>query len=211
MDRKVLEKINYGLFLVGTSFNGKQVGCIVNSFAQVTSNLPQKFTVTLNRDNETCKALLETRTFAVTMLGKDCAKDLVNLFGYKSSRVVDKFASYETAVDELGNPYIADGMVGRVTCKVVDTMDVGRYVLFLCEGVSGEVLGDGRMMTVDEFLGKDQAAVPPTATVYRTLEEVSGWVCPLCGYVYNGEKMPEGYLCPLCRCPGEKFTRKQTT
>ena len=38
--------------------------------------------------------------------------------------------------------------------------------------VDGEILGDGRMLTVDDFLGKGAAAVPPTATVYRTLEEV---------------------------------------
>ena len=82
MDRKVLEKMNYGVFVVGTQYQGKRVGCVVNSFAQVTSNLPQKFTITLNRDNETCKALLESRSFAVTLAGKDCPKELINLFGY---------------------------------------------------------------------------------------------------------------------------------
>jgi rubredoxin len=100
-------------------------------------------------------------------------------------------------------------MVARVTCKVVDTMDVGRYVLFLCDGVDGEILGEGRMLTVDEFLGKGAAAVPPTATVYRTLEEVGSWVCPWCGFVYHGEKLPDGYVCPLCGCPGDKFIRKE--
>ncbi len=209
MDRKVLEKINYGVFVLGTSLNGKNIGCVVNSFSQVTNNMPQKFTVTLNRDNETCKALLETRSFAVTMVGKDCPKELVNLFGYKSSRVADKYADYDTQTDSLGNPYITEGMVAQVSCKVVDTMDVGRYVLFLCEGVEGKILGQGRMMTVDEFLGKNETATPPTATVYRTLEEVGGWVCPWCGYIYTGETLPDNYNCPLCRCPGNLFTRKQ--
>ena len=209
MDRKVLEKINYGLFLVGTVLDGRRVGCIVNSFAQVTSSMPQKFTLTLNRDNETCKALLHSGSFAVTMVGRDCPKELVNLFGYKSSRVTDKFAGRETSTDSLGNPYLREGMVARVTCRVADTLDLGRYVLFVCEGVDGELLGEGRMMTADEFLGKDQPALPPTATVYRTLEEVGGWVCPICGYVYTGDTLPTGYQCPLCRCPGEKFTRKQ--
>ena len=185
------------------------MGCVVNSFAQVTSNLPQKFTLTLNRDNETCKALLETGTFAVTLAGKDCPKELINLFGYKSSRVTDKYASYETFTDSQGNPFVKEGMVARVSCKVVDTMDVGRYVLFLCDGVDGEILGEGRMLTVDEFLGKGAAAVPPTATVYRTLEEVGSWVCPWCGFVYHGEKLPTGYVCPLCGCPGDKFIRKE--
>ena len=209
MDRKVLEKINYGVFVVGTAYNGKNIGCLVNSFAQVTSNLPQKFTVTLNRDNETCKALLETRSFAVTMAGKDCPQDMLKTFGYKSSRVTDKFAAYDTQVDAQGNPYIADGMVAQVSCKVIDTMEIGKFVLFLCEGVDGKILGEGRMMTVDEFLGKNEVATPPTATVYRALEEVPGWVCPWCGYIYTGETLPEGYTCPLCKCPGNLFTKKE--
>ena len=32
------------------------------------------------------------------------------------------------------------------------------------------------------------------------------WVCPVCGYVYEGETVPEGFVCPTCRCPGTKFT-----
>ena len=209
MNRAVFEKLNYGLYVLGVQQDGNDYGCLISSFAQVTSNLPQKFTITLNRDNETCKALLESRSFAVTLAGKDCPKELINLFGYKSSRVTDKFASYETFADSQGNPFVKEGMVARVSCKVVDTMDVGRYVLFLCDGVDGEILSDGRMLTVDEFLGKGAAAVPPTATVYRTLEEVGSWVCPWCGFVYHGEKLPDGYVCPLCGCPGDTFIRKE--
>lgn len=30
------------------------------------------------------------------------------------------------------------------------------------------------------------------------------WVCPVCGYVYEGEEPPKA--CPICKAPGEKFT-----
>ena len=30
------------------------------------------------------------------------------------------------------------------------------------------------------------------------------WVCPVCGYVHEGDTPPE--KCPLCKVPGEKFT-----
>ena len=63
-------------------------------------------------------------------------------------------------------------------------------------------------MTMDEFLRKGAFAPPPTATVYRTMREDAGWICPVCGYHYSGETIPEGYLCPLCRCPGGKFEKK---
>ena len=63
-------------------------------------------------------------------------------------------------------------------------------------------------MTMDEILRKGAFAPPPTATVYRTMREDAGWICPVCGYHYSGETIPEGYLCPLCRCPGGKFEKK---
>ena len=32
---------------------------------------------------------------------------------------------------------------------------------------------------------------------------VKKWICPVCGYVHEGETAPEA--CPLCKVPGEKF------
>ncbi|NLU24330.1 MAG: rubrerythrin [Clostridiales bacterium] len=209
MDRKVFEKLNYGMYLVGASAGGKDCGCIVTSFSQVTSSTPRKVSVTMNRDNETCRAALQAGSFTVTMLSKDCPKELVNLFGYKSSRAVNKFEGYDVKRDANGNPYITDDMVALVSCKTVQTVEVGQFLLFICEAVDGSVLDSGRMMTMDEFLGKTGEAAPATATVYRTMREDEGWVCPICGYVYEGDPLPEGYICPICRCPGSKFTKKQ--
>lgn len=30
------------------------------------------------------------------------------------------------------------------------------------------------------------------------------YVCPICGYIHEGDEAPE--ICPICKCPGEKFT-----
>ena len=35
------------------------------------------------------------------------------------------------------------------------------------------------------------------------------WVCPVCGYVYEGENPPE--KCPQCKVPGSKFKEKEET
>ena len=32
-----------------------------------------------------------------------------------------------------------------------------------------------------------------------------GWVCGLCGYVYEGETLPEGFACPVCHVGADKF------
>ena len=33
------------------------------------------------------------------------------------------------------------------------------------------------------------------------------WVCPVCGYVYEGENPPE--FCPQCKVPGSRFTEQK--
>lgn len=52
MNRKAFSRINYGLFIVGAELDGKPQGCIVNSLHQVTSSMPFKFSLTVNKSNE---------------------------------------------------------------------------------------------------------------------------------------------------------------
>ena len=34
---------------------------------------------------------------------------------------------------------------------------------------------------------------------------MKNYVCPVCGYVYEGDEMPEDFKCPQCKVPGSKF------
>lgn len=106
MNRKAFNRINYGLFIVAAAADGKRNGCIVNSLHQVTSSSPYKFSLTVNKSNETFKTIEAAGSFAATVLAKDTPKDLVDLFGYKSGRVVDKFEGFDVQTDEAGNPYV---------------------------------------------------------------------------------------------------------
>ena len=209
MDRNVFEKLNYGLYIAAVSDEGRSYGCLISSFSQITSGNPRKCAVILNRDNRTCDALLKKGSLAVSMVGQDADKELLNTFGYKSSRIVDKFAGLAVQQDAFGNPYLTEKMAAWVSLKVTETIPVKNYYLFICDAMDGQVLSNERLMTMDEFLQKGSFAPPPTATVYRTMAEDEGWVCPICGYHYTGEVLPEGYVCPLCRCPGEKFEKKK--
>ena len=209
MDRNVFEKLNYGLYIAAVSDEGRSYGCLISSFSQITSGNPRKCAVILNRDNRTCDALLKKGTLAVSMVGQDADKELLNTFGYKSSRIMDKFAGLAVQQDAFGNPYLTEKMAAWVSLKVTETIPVKNYYLFICDAMDGQVLSNERLMTMDEFLQKGSFAPPPTATVYRTMAEDEGWVCPICGYHYTGEVIPEGYICPLCRCPGEKFEKKK--
>ena len=205
MNRKAFEKMNYGLYLVSAANDGKRHGCIVSSFAQVTSAQPPKVTVTLNKEHETCKAIQAAGSFSVTMLAAACPKELVDQFGYKSGRVGDKFTGRDVKTDENGNPYITDHMAARVACKVVNQVEVGNYILFVAEATEAEVLSDSAILTLSDFTNKGKP-VPPTATVYRTVE-INGYRCTVCGYVHEAEFLPADFRCPICNAPAEKFEK----
>ena len=129
MNRKAFNRINYGLFIVAAAADGKRNGCIVNSLHQVTSSSPYKFSLTVNKSNETFKTIEAAGSFAATVLAKDTPKDLVDLFGYKSGRVVDKFEGFDVQTDEAGNPYVKDHALARISCKIVEKLDLGTYML----------------------------------------------------------------------------------
>jgi flavin reductase (DIM6/NTAB) family NADH-FMN oxidoreductase RutF/rubredoxin len=209
MNRAVFEKLNYGLYVLGVAQDGKDYGCLVNSFAQVTSGNPRKCTITVNKDNRTADAILASGTVAVTMVAEGADRDVLKTFGYKSGRVVDKFAGLQVSRDGNGNPYIPALGAAWVSLKVVEKVVVGNFYLFICDAVEGELVNDSRLLTLDEFLEKGKFAAPPTASVVRSMRSDEGWVCPICGYHYDKDEMPEGYICPLCRCPGEKFEKKK--
>ncbi|GAA6394864.1 Nitric oxide reductase NADH:FprA oxidoreductase [uncultured Flavonifractor sp.] len=206
MNRKAFSRINYGLFIVGAELDGKPQGCIVNSLHQVTSSMPFKFSLTVNKSNETFKAIEAKGSFAATVLAKDTPKDLVNLFGYKSGRVVNKFDGFDVERDGAGNPYVKDHALARFSCKVVEKLDLGTYMLYIAETTEAEVLGEGPALTVDDFKN-DGGSTPPTATVVRTLEGNEGWRCTICGYVAEKETLPDGYQCPICRANKDKFVK----
>ena len=205
MNRKAFNRINYGLFLVGSVLDGKYQGCVVNSLHQITSSNPAKFSLSLNKSNETYKAVEAAGSFAATVLERGTPKELVDLFGYKSGRVVNKYEGFQVETDGAGNPYVKDHALARISCKIVDKLDLGSYVLFVCEATEAEVLGEGAAMTLDDYRGEG-GATPAAATVVRIVEEVA-WRCTICGYIAERETLPDDYRCPICRAPKDKFEK----
>ena len=186
--------------------DGRFQGCVVNSLHQVTSTNPIKFSLTLSKSNETFKAVEAAGSFAATVLSKDTPKERIDLFGYKSGRVVDKFEGLPVETDGAGNPYVRDHALSRISCRIVEKLDLGNYMLYIAEVTEAEILGDGPALTVDDYKNGG-GATPVAATVYRTLEPNVGWRCTICGYVAERETLPDGYQCPICRANKDKFVK----
>jgi len=203
LNAKAYDVMDYGMYLVSSTANGKRHGCIVTSFAQVTSSHPPRFIVTLNKDHATTDAILSAGAFSVTLLAADCPEEIINTFGYKSGRVGDKFAGFEAKTDEAGCPYLTDHMVSRVSCRVVEKLEIGSYLLFVGEANEAEVLAGGAVLTLDAFSSRGKST-PPTATVVREMVG-NGFRCTVCGYIYESETLPPDYICPVCHAPASKF------
>ena len=206
MNNAAYKKLDYSLALVSTAEGGKNYGCIINSLHQVTSSRPPRFTLSLNNDSATCAALKKSGVAAVTLLAKNAEDKVVNEFGYKSGRVVDKFEGLPVETDGAGNPYLRDYALSRISCRIVEKLDLGNYMLYIAEVTEAEVLGDGPALTVDDYKNGG-GATPAAATVYRTLEPNVGWRCTICGYVAERETLPDGYQCPICRANRDKFVK----
>ena len=49
----------------------------------------------------------------------------------------------------------------------------------------------------------------PAPAVQETAAAPAKWVCSVCGYVYEGETLPEDYTCPLCGVGADKIVRQE--
>ena len=206
MNQKAYGKLDYSLCLLSAAADGRRQGCIVNSFHQVTSAFPPQFTVTVNRENETCKAVEAAGSFCITLLDGNAPGELIDRFGYRSGRAGDKFESYAAETDGNGNPYLTEHMVSRISCKVVDRLEIGKFILFVGQASEAEVLSGGDVLTLKAFSDRGRAT-PPAATVYRAMEG-GGFRCSVCGYIYESETLPADFRCPVCRAPAEKFVKQ---
>lgn len=189
MDKKVMRNISYGLYVLTACDGDKRNGCIINTLEQVTTT-PNKVTIAVNKENYTHDMVMETGIFNVSIISEAAGFDTFQHFGFQSGRNVDKFAafSYETAAN--GIPYVTDGTNGYVSCKVLQTVDLGTHTLFIADVTDGQVLSDEPATTYDYYHKNIKPAPEKKAT---------GWVCQICGYVHPHETLPEDFICPICK------------
>lgn len=196
MDKTALFKIGYGLYVL-TANDGKDNGCIINTFSQVAET-PCIVTLAVNKANHTHDMILATGKFNVSILTTDTPFSLFQHFGFQSGKDTNKFANWTSAKrSENGLLYLTEYVNAYVSGKVLNSTDLGTHTLFTAEVTEAEVLGDGSSITYDFY--HQNTKPKPKKTKKK------GWRCRICGYVYEGDELPEGYVCPLCKHGAEEF------
>ena len=140
MDKTAFRSLTYGMYLVSSLRDGKPVGCVANTFTQVTSS-PAQASIALNKDNFTTQGVRETGAFEVTVLDQSASMELIGAFGFHSSADTDKFSGFTTETSAQGIPYVAEQVCARFSVKVEQEIDLGSHVLFIGSVADAASLG----------------------------------------------------------------------
>ena len=197
MDNNVMFKISYGMYVLTAKDGEKSNGCIINTLEQVTTT-PNKVTIAVNKSNYTHYMILKTGRFNASILSEKADFDTFKHFGFQSGRDVDKFSNYPAEISENGIPYITKGTNGFISAEVISTVDLGTHTLFVANVTDGKVLSDDSSATYD-YYHKHIKEAPQ--------KKSKGWVCKICGYVYEGDELPDDFVCPLCKHGAADFEK----
>jgi flavin reductase (DIM6/NTAB) family NADH-FMN oxidoreductase RutF len=201
MDNNAIFKFSYGLYVLTAKENGRDNGCIINTAGLITDT-PKRIQIAVNKANFTHDMIVRTGEFNVSILNQDAPFGVFQQFGFCSGRDTDKFAEVSYADrTENGIRYIPENTSAVISGKVVESYDWGSHTLFIAEVTEAHVLSDVPSMTYQYYFDH----VKPKPAV--SSEKKTGWVCKICGYVYEGEELPADYVCPLCKHGPEDFER----
>lgn len=198
MNNDVMFNISYGLYVLTAKEGDKHNGCIINTLQQITTT-PNKVSITVNKENYTHDMIMRTGEFNASIISESADFEMFKHFGFQSGRAVDKFADYPMGIADNGLAYVTNGVNGYVSGKVISSVDLGTHTMFIADVVGGEVLNEEASATYDYYHKNIKAA--PEA-------KAAGWVCKICGYVYEGDMLPEDFVCPWCKHGASDFEKK---
>ena len=198
IDNTAIFKLSYGLFVLFARNNDKDNACIINTAQQVTQE-PLRISVTVNKDNLTHALIYRTKKLNLSVLSESVPFDVIKEFGFVSGFEKEKVPSGKYKRAENGICYLSDYSNAYISADVIDTVDLGTHTMFICDVTAAEKLSDENSVTYDYYF-KHIKPKPETA-------KNTGYVCKICGYVYEGEPLPDDFVCPLCKHPASDFEK----
>lgn len=200
MDSKTMYKLTYGLFVLTAREGEKDNGCIINTAIQVTSQ-PNRISIAVNKSNYTHDMIKNTGIFNVSIISTKADFELFKHWGFQSGRDTDKAVGVELGRAGNGLCYIVNGTNAYISAKVIDTIDLGTHTMFIADVTDGEVLSSDESCTYAFY----QSDIKAKAN--ETKETRKGWICTVCGYIYEGEILPDDFICPICKHPASDFKK----
>ena len=189
-DLTALFNIGYGLYVVTSSDGIRDNGLIVNTVSQVT-NTPNRVAVTINKENYSHHIIRQTGVMNVNCLDVSAPFEVFRTFGFQSGRTADKFAGMETLRSDNGLVFLPRYINSFLSLKVENYVDLGTHGMFICTVTEARVISDRETMSYTYYQNNVK---PKPAT-----EGKKGFVCKVCGWIYEGDTLPDDIVCPLCK------------
>lgn len=189
-DMTALFKIGYGLYVVTSNDGTKDNGLIVNTVSQVTDN-PNRVAVCINKANYSHHIIKQTGIMNVNCLSTEAPFRVFQNFGFQSGRTANKFADIEVLRSDNGLAFLPRYINAFMSLKVEQYVDFDTHGMFICTVTEARVISDVETMTYNYY----QSYVKPKPET----EGKKGFVCKICGYIYEGDVLPDDFICPLCK------------
>lgn len=189
-DLSALFNIGYGLYVITSNDGKKDNGLIVNTVTQVT-NTPNRLAVTINKQNYSHHVIKQTGKMNINCLSTDTSFEVFEVFGFQSGRSVDKFANCDVLRADNGLVFLPRYINSFLSLQVEQYIDLDTHGMFICSVTEARVISNTETMTYTYY----QNNVKPKPET----EGKKGFVCKVCGYVYEGDTLPEDFICPLCK------------
>ncbi len=200
VESNAMFRFSYGLFVLSAREGNRDNGCIINTAAQVTST-PMRISIAVNKQNYTHDMIVRTGIFNLSVLSEDATFGVFQQFGFRSGRdTADKFdATTEEVRTANGLRYVPEGVNAVISGKVVEMVDCGTHTLFIADVTEAKTLSEVPSATYAYYFAHIKPKPQPAQ------EKKKGFVCKICGYVYEGETLPADFVCPLCKHGAEDF------
>ena len=189
-DLTALFRIGYGLYVVTSNDGKKDNGLIVNTVIQLTDT-PNRVAVNINKANYSHHVIKQTGVLNVNCLSTEAPFSVFEQFGFQTGRSVDKFAGQTVRRSDNGLVFLDKYINAFMSLKVEDYVDLGTHGMFICSVTEARVMSNQETMTYTYY----QNNVKPKPET----EGKKGFVCKVCGYIYEGDELPADYICPLCK------------
>jgi flavin reductase (DIM6/NTAB) family NADH-FMN oxidoreductase RutF/rubredoxin len=207
-NQNALFKLSYGLYVLTAREGDKDNGCIINVAPQLTDT-PLQMLVSVNKQNYTHDMIVRTGLFNVSLLTEHTPMTVIQHFGFQSGRDVNKFENCEVEM-RSGNGllYVPRYTNAYISGKVNQMVDLGTHTLFIAEVTESVLLNNDPSLTYEYY--HQHIKPKPAAQAAPTGDGKTRWVCQTCGYVYEGDEMPDDFICPWCKHGKADFIRMES-
>lgn len=189
IDKTAVHKLSYGLFVLSAKDGEKDNGCIINTAMQVADS-PVNIAISVNKKNYTHDMIKKTGEFNLSVLTENVPFFVFQHYGFKSGRNEEKIVG-EMKRSENGIVYLEEFANAFISCNVIEEIDCVSHTMFIAEITESKTLSDERSVTYQYYF--DNIKPKPEKPKKR------GYVCKICGYVYEGDELPDDFICPVCK------------